>query len=199
MYIKGSKNYPYSIACQLNSLQHSWQGYEKYWRLPGRKGISNSQDVSRARDAGFHGLFLVLATREPWISLCIGSTNSILTNRTSNPPPGYKDSIFRILPFSQYLPHLSEVQTPWKNHSRKPTQQLQNYKQSCTFTINPLRFYLLLNALLNILYQVIASSGPLIVGICAHTDHEIGSFTLAHLRVKSPAKISDWVTPTEAR
>ena len=77
-------------------------------------------------------------------------------------------------------------------------EQLQNYKQSCTFRMNS-TFFLLLNALLNVLYQVVASCGPLIVGICAHPDHEVSSFTLAHLRVKSLAKISNWITPTEAR
>lgn len=60
-------------------------------------------------------------------------------------------------------------------------------------------FFLLLNTLLQILYQVIAGSSPFVVGICAHTDHKIGRFTLTHLGMKSLAKISNRVSPAEAR
>lgn len=62
----------------------------------------------------------------------------------------------------------------------------------------PKKFLSLLDALLQVLYQIIPSSGPLVVGIYACADHEVGCLTVAHLGMKSLAKISNGVTPAEA-
>lgn len=57
----------------------------------------------------------------------------------------------------------------------------------------------LLNALLQILYQVIACSRPLVVRIGARSYHEVGSFPLVHLGMEPLAEIPDRVSPAEAR
>lgn len=71
--------------------------------------------------------------------------------------------------------------------------------QATMYMIGKLYIILLLDALLQILYQVIASSGPLIISIFTNMCHEIGCFTLTHLRMKSLPKIANRVTPAEAR
>lgn len=60
-------------------------------------------------------------------------------------------------------------------------------------------FLLLLNALLQILYQVVPGSGPLVVSISADAEHEIGSLAISHFGMKSLAKVPDWIASAEAR
>lgn len=57
----------------------------------------------------------------------------------------------------------------------------------------------LLYALLYVLYQIVAGSGPFVVGICACIDHEVCCLPLAHLGMESLAEVTDGITPTEAR
>lgn len=71
--------------------------------------------------------------------------------------------------------------------------------QATMYMLGKLYIISLLDALLQILYQVIASSGPLIISIFTNMGHEIGCFTLTHLRMKSLPKIANRVTPAEAR
>lgn len=56
----------------------------------------------------------------------------------------------------------------------------------------------LLDPLLQVLNEIIPSRRPLVVGVYACADHEVGCLPVAHLRMKSLAKISNGVTPTEA-
>lgn len=63
----------------------------------------------------------------------------------------------------------------------------------------PLKVRLFLDALLQILYQVVPGSGPLVVSICARADHENGRLTFAHFRMKPLSEISNRVPPAEAR
>lgn len=57
----------------------------------------------------------------------------------------------------------------------------------------------LLYTLLYVLNQIVASSGPFVVGICACIDHEVCCLPLAHLGMEPLAEVTYGITPTEAR
>lgn len=57
----------------------------------------------------------------------------------------------------------------------------------------------LLYTLLYVLNQIVASSGPFVVGICACMDHEVCCLPLAHLGMEPLAEVTYGITPTEAR
>lgn len=68
-------------------------------------------------------------------------------------------------------------------------------------SLNSLSFFLvlLLDALLQILNQVVSSSSPLVIGIGTYMNHEMCSFAFAHLWVKSFPKVTDWISSAKAR
>lgn len=57
----------------------------------------------------------------------------------------------------------------------------------------------LLDALLQILYQVVTSSSPFVIRIGTDVDHEMRSFAFAHLGMKSFPEITNWISSAKAR
>lgn len=76
-------------------------------------------------------------------------------------------------------------------------QDRSHWQQSYNITY-PQVANLFFDTLLQVLYQVVASGGPLVVSVVASPYHKVSSLTLAHLRMESLPEISYGIAPAEA-